>query len=179
MLIAPKTAGMGILARWYAEPLNREQAEALIRQCESRQQALLKRHGRSHLSPLLKLIALHWLGEPVAGHYHHLRSKQEKSIHVEILKPLIYGQLLMSRRQEGATLYLDEAFERARLLLRPDDYFAVVNRQKLLKELPVGGAADNGETLDTLLTTAGVIEQMKQSQGGRPGYSRDPNDLYG
>ncbi len=178
-MIAPKTKELGILARWYAEPLNHDEAQALLSLCVEREQRLLKRSGRPTLSPLLKLIALHWLDEPTEAHYQHLLSRQEKSVHAEILKPLIYGQLLMSRQKNGAISYLDEAFTQARLLLRPEDYFAVMKRHQLLKQLPLGGSDSAGLRLDALLATAGVIERMKEGNGERPGFWHDPNDTYG
>ena len=178
-MIVNETKPLGILARWYAEPLNRDEAELLLALSRKREQELLKRHGSPLLSPLLKLIALHWLGEPTEGHYHHLLSRKEKSVHAEILKPLIYGQLLMSRQQHSAMEYLDLAFAQARLLLRPEDYFAVMKRHQLLKQLPLGKSDSASLTLEALLATAGVIERMKEGNGERPGFTHDPNDTYG
>lgn len=169
----------GILAHWYAEPLSKEQAGSLLKLSREREQQQLKQGARTTLSPLLKLIALHWLDEPVEGHYQHLISKRSKSVHAEILKPLIYGQLLMSRRREGAMEYLDSAFQQARLLLRPDDYFVMMKRHQLLRILPLDKNGSAGENLQSLLTTAAVIERMKHGQEERPGFKYDPDDTYG
>lgn len=176
---AAETQGLGILARWYAEPLNLDEAEQLLSLNVKREQERLKRHGSPLISPHIKLIALHWLGEPIEGHYHHLISRKGKSIHAEILKPLIYGQLLMSREQNGAIGYLDQAFAQARLLLRPEDYFTMMKRHQLLKQLPLGSGNAAGKTLEALLATAGVIERMKESNGERLRFRHDPNDTYG
>lgn len=178
-MIAAQTLGLGILARWYAEPLKRDEAEQLLSLSEKREQQLLKRHASPLLPPLLKLIALHWLDEPTEGHYHHLLSRKGKSVHAEILKPLIYGQLLISRQQTGAMDYLDQAFAQARLLLRPEDYFTVMKRHQLLLQLPLGKGNSAGQSLEALLNTAGVIERMKQGGGERPEFWHDPNDSYG
>lgn len=178
-MIAAATKELGILARWYAEPLTHNEAEQLLSCSIKREQQRLKRHGSSLLSPYLKLIALHWLCEPTESHYQHLLSRREKSVHAEILKPLIYGQLLISRQQNGAFDNLDQAFAQARLLLRPEDYFAVLKRHRLLKQLPLGGGDNPGLTLEALLATAGVIERMKQGNKERPGFWHDPNDTYG
>ncbi len=178
-MIAPETQGLGILARWYAEPLSHEEAAQLLTLAEQREQERLKRFARSHLSPLLRLIALYWLGEPTEEYYHHLTSKPAASIHAGILTPLIYGQLLMSTRVNGAMDYLDEAFHRARLLLRPEDYFVLMKRHQRLRAIPTAVTQKEGETLHALLTTAGVIERMKQGQGGRAEFWHDPNDTYG
>lgn len=178
-MIAVATKGLGILARWYAEPLSQNEAEQLLSLSIKREQELLKCSARPALSPLLKLIAFHWLGESTKAHYQHLLSRREKSIHADILKPLIYGQLLMSRQKEGAMDYLDEAFGQAQLLLRPEDYFSVMNRHQLLKQLPLGGGNNAGLALDALLATAGVIGRMKEGNGERPGFWYDPNDTYG
>jgi hypothetical protein len=187
------TPSVGILARWYAEPLSHNEAQKLLALSLQREQALLKRSASSPLSPLLKLIALYWLGEPLEAHYHHLLSKRSRSAHSEILKPLIYGQLLMSQRREGAMEYLDEAFQRSRQLLRPEDYFTVMKRQTLLREIPLSpvmGAAPSprkalndekvvGEGLESLLTTAAVIARMKTTQEKKAKFNHDPNDTYG
>lgn len=178
-MIAPKTRGLGILARWYADPLSRDEAESLLALSQRREQERLKRHGKAYLSPLLKLIALHWLGEATDGHYHHLRSQPAGARHLQILTPLLYGQLLMSKRISAATDYLDEAFHQARLLLRPQDYFVLMKRHQILKRIPLSDTATPGETLEQLLTTGKVIARMEESRGERPGYWHDPNDTYG
>lgn len=178
-MIAPETTRLGILARWYGEPLNHEEAEALLKLTEKRAQERLKRNGNSCLYPLLKLIALHWREEPTEGHYHYLISKKNKSVHAGILSPLIYGQLLMSTKTEGAMDYLDEAFHRARLLLKPEDYFVLMKRHQILKNIPLSGQACEGETLEELLKTGGVIGRMEESLGGRPEFKHDPGDTYG
>ncbi len=178
-MIAAATKELGILARWYAEPLTHEEAKALLKLSERREQERLKRNGSSYLSPLLKLIALHWLGEPTEGHYHYLISKKNKSIHAESLTALIYGQLLMSKKLEGAMDYLDQAFHKVQLLLRPEDYFVLMKRHQVLKHIPVSGQPGKGESLEGLLKTGGVIGRMEESRGGRPGFWYDPNDTYG
>lgn len=169
----------GILTHWYAEPLSNEKAEALLQLAEKRQQERLKRNGTAYLSPLLKLIALHWLGEATEGYYHYLLSKRSKSVHAEILKPLIYGQLLMSKKMEGAMEYLDDAFHQARLLLRPEDYFVLMKRHQDLRNIPLSKQPTAGETLEGLLKTGGVIGRMVDSLGGRAGFTHDPSDTYG
>ncbi|MCW8919720.1 MAG: hypothetical protein OQL08_13015 [Gammaproteobacteria bacterium] len=178
-MIAPATQRLGILARWYAEPLSRDEAESLLALSQRREQERLKRHGKAYLSPLLKLIALHWLGEATDGHYHYLRSQQANARHLQILTPLLYGQLLMSKRISGATDYLDEAFHQARLLLRPEDYFMLMKRHQILKRIPLSDRATPGETLELLLTTGKVIARMEEGRGERPGFWHDPNDTYG
>jgi hypothetical protein len=169
----------GILARWYADPLTLAQAQELLALSTRREQQLLKCFATPHTPPLLRLIALHWLGEPTEGYYQHLISRRSGSVHAEILKPLIYGQLLMSKRISGATDYLDEAFHQARLLLRPQDYFVLMKRHQILKRIPLSDTATQGETLEQLLTTGKVIARMEESRGERPGFWHDPNDTYG
>lgn len=178
-VIAPETKAMGILARWYAHPLSHDEARRLLELSVKREQEKLKRYATPYLSPYLRLIALHWLGESTDVQYQHLTSKLSRSAHAEILKSLIYGQLLMSRKQCGAMDYLDEAFHQARLLLRSDDYFAVMKRHHILKGIPLSDRAAREETLDGLLKTASVIARMKESQGIRPDFTYDPNDTYG
>lgn len=178
-MIAPETKALGILARWYAEPLSHTEAESLFKLSEKREQEKLKRNGRAYLSPLLKLIALHWLGEPTEGHYHYLSSKTNMSVHAEVLKPLIYGQLLMSKKLEGAMEHLDQAFHQARLLLRPEDYFVLMKRHQVLGNIPLSETAGEGETLEGLLKTGGVIGRLEETRGERPRFSHDPNDTYG
>lgn len=160
-MIASETRGMGSLARWYAEPLGEEEAAALLRFAQAREQALLKRGGKSHLSPLLRLIALHWLGEQTDSYYQHLKARQTSSVHAQLLLLLIHGQLQMSGQVKEGMDELDEAFERMRLLLRPQDYFAVVKRHKLLRQLPPSPDLPSALPLKRLLITAAVIERMR------------------
>jgi hypothetical protein len=178
-VIAAETKELGILARWYAEPLSHEEAEQLLSLAEKREQERLKRFARSNLSPFLRLIALHWLGEPTEEYYRHLTSRRTASIHAEILKPMIYGQLLMSRKTDGAMAYLDDAFHRARLLLRPEDYFVLMKRHQVLRSIPLSAEAAKGERLEGLLRMGGVIDRMEQGRGERPEFRHDPDDTYG
>lgn len=178
-MIATETRSLGILARWYAEPLSHDAAKTLLKLCAEREQLKLKQYGSPYLAPYLKLIALHWLDEPTDGHYQYLRSRNSVSAHAEVLKPLIYGQLLISKKIEGAIEYLDEAFQQGRLLFRPEDYFVVMKRHQLLAKLPTGDHPSHGEGLNSLLTTAAVIDRMGKTQQGRPDFDHDPNDTYG
>lgn len=169
----------GILARWYAEPLGVDDAQALLQSMIEREQAVLKRQGKPRMTALLKMTAIYWLGDPIEEYYHHLTAKREHSAHMQVLKPLIYGQLLMSRHREGAMAYLDHAFEQARRLLHPADYFTVMKRHQLLGLIPLSHTEGAGENLATLLTTAAVIQRMHGVETSRQPYSHDPNDTYG
>lgn len=125
----------------------------------------------------MSFIARFHLGE---ARFEHLMEKfqHRHSPRALALLHLIYGQLLASRRRPDAASHLDEGFRLATHLLHPEDYFALLNRHRLLAALP---EAPLGEPLPlrALLESAAVKQRLESLQPQRPAYSRNPNDLYG
>lgn len=169
-----------LLGTWYADPLTTKEAKALLEQSEARA-IVRKRHGGNTLACRLQgLIAHFWLqGGEVHELYVMISPAARRSAHGRALLELIYGQLLISRRLSAGLKHLDEGFSLAANLFAANDYLAVMNRHRLLKQLPLSDTPMTAEPLEALLTSAKVIERMRQSNASRPSYKHDPKDTYG
>jgi len=169
----------GILGKWYANPQSPEEAVQLLAQCEARERQRKRHGGNTFTCQLQKMVARFWIGEEVYDHYLMLKPATSRSIHGQVLLELIYGQLLLSRRLREGMTHLDTGFRLATNLLAAGDYLEVMNRHRLLRLLPLSGTASTAEPIDSLLTSARVIERMNQSAQARPIFLHDPKDTYG
>lgn len=168
-----------ILGRWYADPLSAEQARQRLSLCEKKVKER-KRHGGGTLFCALQIMmARFWLGEAIDDDYQLLRPVAERSAHGEALLELVCGQLLVSRRLASGLPHLEYGFRRAANLFTAGDYLEVMNRHRLLRQLPLSDAPAQAEPLEALLTAARVIERMRQTTATRPAYRHDPKDTYG
>ncbi|GAB4301356.1 MAG: hypothetical protein Kow0096_22120 [Thiohalomonadaceae bacterium] len=165
------------LGMWHGDPLAAAAAQALLARARQRQRRG-QRQRRCRTCALQELVARYWLGEDMAALYHHALPLLRRSAHGRALLELITGQLLLSRRLNGARQHLERGFHLASRLFTPADYLAVLKRQQQLACLPLGDTPLPAATLTQLLTTAQVIERM---EGGRrpPQGKHDPTDLYG
>ena len=167
------------LGRWYANPLDRAEAKSLLTRTEARR----ARHRHHPIATacyrLQRLIALFWLEHDYGAEISALQRPVAYSARASIFTDLIYGQLLISRRLAGAFYYLDHAFENARLLFHPHDYFHVLNRHRLLHQLPLSPHAQAPAPLDELLRTAAVIEQLRRRHRASDICYHDATDIYG
>jgi hypothetical protein len=138
------------------------------------------RHGGGTLCCRLQLLrAKFWQGIDISGDIEGLQPIAARSAHGRALFELLYGQLLLSRRLAGGLLHLNRGFDLSRNLLTASDYFTVMNRHRLLHQLPLSDSPSQAETLETMLISARVIERMKRGDIRRGGYSHDPKDTYG
>ncbi len=158
--------GQASLVSWFAVPLTPEQAEAALSEIR---QAL--RRGRAaqqgaFSARLAELIFRFWAGNDIEANYRNLLALLNDQRELALLD-LCYGQLLMSRKQQPAWQHLDKGFARAAHLLEPEDYFAVLKRHELLRELPLSQLPSAAATLEALLAEARVIARLRGA-GGRP-----------
>ena len=155
-----------LLGRWYATPLTREEASALLADAEARRSERLRQGRPCRVCRLQQMVAHFWLGKEIDEEFRALQQRLHNTAHGRILAELIYGQLLMSQRRSGALASLDHAFHIARNLLAPSDYFVLFKRHNLLRQLPLGTAIEKGQSLEELLTTAAVVVRMTSAQRG-------------
>jgi hypothetical protein len=168
-----------ILGSWYADPLSPDESTTLFEQSEKRE-ARRKRHGGNTLAcKIQKMIAEFWLDRDIRDTYQMLKPAAERSAHGRALLELIYGQLLLSRRLSDGLTHLDHGFRLAANLFTAGDYLEVMNRHRLLRQLPLADTPATAEPLEALLISAQVIERMKRSGNTRPSYRHDPKDTYG
>ena len=150
----------GILARWYGTPMEADKARALLRRSLS-PRARRGPYGRA----LCRLVARFWLNQACSDSFQQLLQVYPDNRHAQALAHLVYGQLLMSRRLEGAQQRLAEGFRVGSHLFSPHDYFEVNRRHQLLVALPLSPSPLPPEGLDGLLATAQVVGRLRKSQG--------------
>lgn len=168
-----------ILGRWYAEPLSADEARQCFAEASRRLEQRLRHGGRTLCCRLHLMMARFWQGEDISEEYRNLQRLAAGRAHSRALLELIYGQLLLSRQLTGALEHLDYGFNLARNLFTAGDYFTVMNRHRLLRQLPLSDTPAEAKPLESLLTSARVIERMRQSAPARPNYPHDPKDTYG
>lgn len=176
----PKQAP-GILARWYATPLDQPQAEALRERAEQRRSSAVKRSPErgtiSRTAILMEAIANFWLTGEIASQLNSPASPLQNSIHGRILAQTIRGQLLISRQLAGGLEELKQSFKLATPLLKADDYFLLMERYKRFEALPQTEQPQAGKTEKELLNLGGVIQKLRKGITTR--IKHDPTDLYG
>jgi hypothetical protein len=171
----------GILARWYANPLNQLQAEALKNSAQKRRQRALKRSpergGVSRTAILMEAIADFWLTGELSAQLASPASPLQRSAHGQILAQTIRGQLLISRQIFGGMEELRQSFKVAAPLLKAADYFLLMERYKNFEALPLTENPQRGKSVSELFNLGGVIQKL--SQGTVNKMKHDPTDLYG
>jgi len=168
-----------ILGRWYADPLSSDEARQLLEQTEQREEKRKRHCGNTLTCKLQRMVALFWLGEEVNAYYQILRPLAARSPHGHALLELIYGQLLLSSHLKEGLMHLEQGFRLAAKLFTARDYLDVMNRHRLLRQLPLSDTPTHADPLSAMLTSAKVIERMKQPENKRQPYFHDPKDTYG
>lgn len=170
---------VNILGIWYADPLSPNEAMQLLVRCEERERERKRHRGNTLTCKLQAMLARFWLGGDIRDEYLMLKPAVARSAHARALLELIYGQLLISRRLAEGMKHLDIGFRLASNLFTAGDYLDVMNRHRLLRQLPLSDNPAKAEALDVLLTMARVIERMRQPENFRTAYRHDPKDTYG
>ena len=156
----------GLLARWYADPIEEAAARAL----------LTRGDGCTH--SLARMAAHAALGEPFEGDHHCAAAPCGRSAHGRALRELLYGQLLVARRLRTGLDHLESGFQLTASLLASHDYFTVSERHALLRWLPLGNQPKPPQPLQALLTEAAVVRRLRQSIEPRL-LSPDQRDIIG
>jgi len=151
-------------ASWFASPLTRQQAEAWLPKIRRRTQATVSEGHDAYPVRLAELVVRYWAGFDIDAAYQNmfalLRARRERA-----MLELCYGQLLIARKTGMAWQYLDSGFEQAAHILHPQDYFIVLKRHELLRELVLSACPSKPMRLDELLTEARIIQRLKGSAG--------------
>lgn len=171
----------GILARWYATPLDQPQAEALRERAEQRRSHAVKRSPErgaiSRTAILMEAIANFWLTGEISAQLNSPALPLQRSIHGRILAQTIRGQLLISRQLAGGLEDLKQSFTLAAPLLKADDYFLLMERYRRFEALTLTKKPQAGKTENELLNLGGVIKKLRQGISNK--IKHDPTDLYG
>lgn len=158
--------GPASASEWFAVPMPRSQALEFQSRAHSVLQRAYLTDGERLAGRLMELVSGFWLERPIETQFRVLRPNLEGWRRA--LLDLVYGQLLVSRRELPAMQHLDEGFIAAADFLAPNAYFTVMNRHELLRHLPLFAEPRPVRTLDELLAEARVIRRLR-GKGGSPG----------
>lgn len=151
------------LSGWYADPLDSADGNKLLEHGRLCAQRAYREGGSAVYGELEQAIARYSPGQAVDGKLETLAATADEQGRALVI--LIHGQLLMSRRIEGAFEHLERGFELARDWFPAADFFTVMKRHELLAELPLYPQAHTPQGLQSLLNEAGVIRRLR---GRRP-----------
>lgn len=166
------------LGGWYADPLGYPQARTLRQQAHRALQQTCAAGEDSFKAHLLGLVADYWLGHPVEV-VHRGLAHTATDDYRHALADLVFGQLLMSRKCNGAARWLDAGFARAANLFRADEYFRVLKRHTVLRALVLTDRPAPAQPLAFLLEEATVISRLTASNGGTGRDAWSPEDTLG
>ena len=155
------------LAAWYADPLAAADASRLLTDTEKALRSRLCAGLPVYHLHILQLLLRYWLGAGVSLEYQQLAASATRKRDRALLE-IVYGQLLLSRRQWPALQHLDRGFTLAAGYLEATDYFLLVRRHELLRHLPLGNAPVAPQGLQALLAEAAVISQLQGTAGRHP-----------
>jgi hypothetical protein len=147
------------LGDWFAVPLSPDQAEKLLSDARNRLQQAYAQGKTGYLIRILELIACYWLERPIDHLYASLFAASGEGGNKALLE-LVYGQLLMSRRQATAITHLDTGFRLAADILEPAVYFEVMRRHNLLRSLRASTQPTLPQDLDVLLNEAKIVQRI-------------------
>jgi hypothetical protein len=154
------------LSAWYADPLGVEQAEQLLLDVRNK---LGRARGSHYLQlRLQEIIARYWLGRDISTDIENLQTTC-KDDYCRALIKLVYGQLLICRKQQGALDYLQQGFRQGANLFTAVEYLEVMRRHERLKHLVLSEQAAEGRSLEDLLKEADVIKELQ----GKANYHCD------
>ena len=167
--------GQAGLASWFAVPLTVEQAQAALSEVRHSLRGGRAAQQRLFTMRLAEIILRYWAGYDIEPNYRTLLALLNEQRERALLD-LCYGQLLISRKQESAWRHLDKGFTAAVHLLEPEDYFTVLKRHQLLRQLPLGSLPSEAAPLAALLAEARVIARLRGLGGRRDMPAPKHND---
>jgi hypothetical protein len=166
------------LSGWFAEPLQHARAEDLLSATRDHlRRPSIGKQQRFRLE-VVEFISAFWCGRDVQASHANLLAVARDVCDTALLD-LCYGQLQMAVRLQSCWPYLDRGFQSAANLLEPEDYFLVLKRHDLLREIPCSTRPAVARGLQSLLTEAAVIRRLTAGCSRRPtreGAHRDTLD---
>lgn len=163
------------LAIWMADPVDVETAVCSLGKLQHCMRAgNLDEHAVFSLR-LGEIIARFWAGKDIEAGYKNLLALLNRT-HQESVLELCIGQLLMARKLSPAWVHLERGFQLAAHLLEPEDYFLVMKRHELLRQLPLSQQGMEAVDLETLLSEARVIASLRGNATRRGKFKPEHKD---
>jgi hypothetical protein len=164
------------LATWYGEPVAAADAACLYADTEKALRYRLCAGSPVFTLQVLQLLARFWMGVSIPLDYQQLAASTTEQRDQALLE-IVYGQLLLSRRQWPALQHLERGFRLAASYLAATDYFLLVRRHELLRHIPLSDVQVSPQGLQSLLAEAAVIRQLQGT--GRHTCSVSHHDTLG
>ncbi len=151
------------LAAWYGEPLAFSDAGRLCAEAERLLRSRLCAGRPVFQLQVMQLLGRYWMGYSTSLGYLHLAASTSAQRDRALLE-IVFGQLLMSRKQHPALRHLDSGFRLAADHIEAGDYFLLVRRHDLLRQIPLSEKAAAPQGLQSLLAEAAVIRQLRGAE---------------
>ena len=151
-----------LLSAWYANPLSPDTVAGLQAALQRELQARLCSGAPCFQCHVLQLVCHFQEQVDASFEYEELQTAASNMLEQALLE-LVYGQLLMSCKQTGASKHLADGFTLAAGELASVDYFQLVKQHELLAFLPLSDTPSLPQDLEPLLAEAGVIKQLRDS----------------
>ncbi len=148
------------LAVWMAYPADVETALCSLGRLQQRIRAGNLDEKAVFTLRLGEIIARFWAGKDIEAGYKNLLALLDGAQQESVLE-LCVGQLLMARKLLPAWEHLERGFQLAAHLLEPEDYFLVMKRHDLLRQLSLSQQGMEAVDLETLLSEARVIASLR------------------
>ena len=163
-LLQGKTPGLAV---WMADPVSQEPALRNLGQIQKCMRSGSLDEKTAFALRLGEIIMRFWAGKDIDAGYKNLFALLGRPREQSILE-LCVGQLLITRKLSQAWTHLDRGFQLAAHLLEPEDYFIVLKRHELLRQLPLSLMVSEPVGLEALLNEARVIASLR-GRGSRQG----------
>ncbi len=154
------------LSAWRAAP----QSSQVARQNLAGIRTLLQRYyqqGRdTSLLKILEMTGRYWLDDFQAADFDNMICTLGNQKYCALAR-LVYGQLLISFKCDGAHAMLAAGFLRIQPWLEPAEYFTLMKRHQQLLALRLGRKTPIALTLPELLDEAAVVRQLQGRQHAR------------
>ena len=151
------------LAAWYGEPLAASDARRVCAEAERLLRSQLCAGRPVFQLQLMQLLGRYWMGNSILLGYRHLAASTGAQRDRALLE-IVFGQLLMSRKQRPALSHLDSGFRLAADYIEATDYLLLVRRHDLLRHIPLSDKAAVPQGLESLLAEAAVIRQLRGAE---------------
>jgi len=165
------------LSAWQAEPVTVDAASEMLDGIRALLQQAYQCGAETSLLKIMEMTARYWLGVFQRADFDNL-SHTLDSEKYQALACLLYGQLLMSQKRNGAHELLKQGFDRIQPWLQADEYFTLMKRHQQLAVLSLGQSASAALSLQELLNEAAVVRKLQGDSRPRPGSS-EPTDTLG
>lgn len=149
------------LADWHGDPVSPNMASNWLNSADNR-----------NADALTRLVGRYWAGLRCDVLLAELQRNANNAQQTALID-LVWGQLLMARRLEGAMAHLNRGFDVAAPLLSARDYLRVLKRHQTLSWLVLNPVPSPPQTLTDLIRLAEVTRRLRAANGEDARFAPD------